>query len=62
MCNNCIHLSIDINDMVVRIVKVPLIIVVSRFESSGEYYYYWMDELVHRNPTDVGCWRIRYKN
>lgn len=38
VCNNCIHLSKDIIDMVIKLVDVPLIIVVSRFESSGEIY------------------------
>lgn len=46
---------------IIRISGRPLFVVVSRFNGDDIYYHYWMDKIVHINPTDVGRWRIKYK-
>jgi hypothetical protein len=44
----------------IRISKKPNIILITKFETG--YYHYHMDKKPHTNPTDVGMWKIKYKN
>lgn len=47
---------------VIKIIAVPWVIVISKFDGSEDYFHYWLSNVGHKNPTDVGCWRIKYNN
>jgi hypothetical protein len=44
----------------IRIKKQPKLILVSIH--GGKYFNYWVDDFIRNKYTDVGVWKIKYKN